>query len=130
MPRGIPTGARRLTCYRRGPMLALALALLTAQAPPPAVRKLTMDDCVREALGMSGQVMEAKGKVREWEGRLKEVESTYWPKLMGLTYIAPVYALKNVAAPSYQQIPITYQRDFSTWGPYIKLQAILAEPIS
>ena len=48
---------------------------------PPSVRKMTMDDCVREALGSSGQMMEQRGKIREWEGRLKEVESTFWPKL-------------------------------------------------
>jgi outer membrane protein TolC len=89
-----------------------------------------MDDCVREALGNSGLVTEAKGKVREWEGRLKEVESIFWPKLQGLTYVAPLYGLKAVQSPSYMQIPTSYHYDYDSWGPYVKLQAILAEPIS
>jgi outer membrane protein TolC len=110
---------------------ALAAVVVAAELTPAptAVRHLTMDDCVREALVHSGQVIEAKGKVREWEGRLKEVESTYWPKLIGLTYVAPLYGVKAVQSPSYQQIPISYQRDLTSWGPYIKLQGILAEPI-
>jgi outer membrane protein TolC len=41
-----------------------------------------------------------------------------------------VYALKQVSAPSYQQIPTAYVRDYNSWGPYFKLQAILAEPIA
>lgn len=122
---------------------ALVAVTLAQGAPPPveavppnkpvatvALRRLTMDDCVREALGASGQMIEARGKIREWEGRLKEVESIFWPKLMGLTYLAPVYGVKNVNAPSYMQIPTTYQYDFNSWGPYFKFQAILAEPIS
>lgn len=111
-------------------MVALPLAVIVVLNADAPVRKLTMDDCVREALGNSGQVTEAHGKVREWEGRLKEVESTFWPKLIGLGYVAPLYGLKNVQSPSYQQIPTSYQYDYGSWGPYIHLQAILAEPIS
>ena len=40
---------------------------------------MTLDDCVREALKESGTLMEAQGKVTEWEGKLLEVESVYWP---------------------------------------------------
>ncbi|MBK7865180.1 MAG: TolC family protein [Archangiaceae bacterium] len=110
-------------------MISLALAVVL-HAEPSAVRKLSMDDCVREALGNSGLVIEAKGKVREWEGRLKEVESIFWPKLQGLTYIAPLYGLRNVQSPSYMQVPTAYRYDYDSWGPYVKLQAILAQPIS
>jgi outer membrane protein TolC len=74
--------------------------------------------------------MEAKGKVREWEGRLKEVESTYFPKLVGLTYLAPLYGLSNVQSVSPEAIPSIYQYDQTRWGPYFHLQAILAEPIT
>jgi hypothetical protein len=53
-------------------LVLLALTALSLDQAPPEVRKLTIDDCVREALGNSGQMMEARGKIREWEGRLKE----------------------------------------------------------
>lgn len=96
---------------------------------PATVRKMTMDDCVREALGASGQMIEQRGKIREWEGRLKEVESTFWPKLQGLTYLAPIYGVKAVNAPSIYHVPTSYVRDFSSWGPYFKFQGILAQPL-
>lgn len=111
-------------------LLDAGVPLATAPVAIVGARKVTMDDCVREALGSSGLMTEARGKIREWEGRLKEVESIFYPKLMGLTYLAPVYGVKNVQAPSYMQIPTTYQYDFNSWGPYFKFQAILAEPIS
>ena len=85
-------------------MNALFVALLLAadspsaatEASPPlsTVRRMTVDDCVREALKESGLAKEAQGKVTEWRGKLLEVESVYWPKLMGLAYLAPVYGLK------------------------------------
>ena len=73
-------------------MNALLFAVLLAAEPAPtdgadsalvplpaAVRRMTLDDCVREALKESGTLMEAQGKVTEWEGKLLEVESVYWP---------------------------------------------------
>ncbi|MBL8957541.1 MAG: TolC family protein [Myxococcaceae bacterium] len=116
-------------------VLIAVAALSLTQAPvalapgEPAIRKMTMDDCVREALGASGQMMEQRGKIREWEGRLKEVESTFWPKLQGLTYLAPIYGVKAVNAPSLYHVPTSYVRDFSSWGPYFKFQGILAQPL-
>ncbi len=107
-------------------MIAAAALALVLSAP----RVMTQDDCVRQALGNSGQMIEAKGKVREWEGRLKEVESTYFPKLIGITYLEPMYGLKNVSSPSPDQIPTQYTYDMNSWGPYYHLQAILAEPIA
>jgi outer membrane protein TolC len=107
-------------------VLAVAVTLVLA-----APRVMTMDDCVREAIGENkGQVLEASGKVREWEGRLKEVESTFFPKILGLTYLAPMYGVKNAHSPSPQTIPDQWQYDMNSWGPYFKLQAILAQPIT
>lgn len=111
----------------------LLLAVLAASGPDggvavsegPSPRKLTMDDCVREALQESGLVLEARGKVKEWEGKLLEVQSVYWPKLQGLTYVAPIYGLKLDNNGRYQ--PDVW--NMSGWGPYVKFQAILAQPI-
>src|SRR4051794_31276009 len=116
-------------------MNALLLAvLLSAEPTPPAaapsptllptssVRRMTMDDCVREALKESGTVLEAQGKVTEWQGKLLEVESVYWPKLQGLAYIAPVYGLKLAPGANRSDSPHPlYQEDWTSWGPYTKL---------
>ncbi len=106
-----------------------ALAEEPAPAPAenagPAPRKLTMDECVELALRDSGQVIEAQGKVKEWMGRLAEVESTYYPKLIGLTYLAPLYKVSLTGNWSDPDV----QRDLASWGPYFHLQAILAQPI-
>lgn len=92
-------------------------------AAAPAVRKMGLQECVALALKDSGVLLEARGKVTEWEGRLAEVQSTFYPKLSGLTYVAPVYRLRGDAfSPAVE-------RDFREWGPYFKLQAILAQPI-
>ncbi len=91
---------------------------------------MTLDDCVREALKDSGLLVEAKGKVTEWEGKLLEVESVYWPKLQGLAYVAPVYGLKLIPGATLNDLPHPrYQTDLSSWGPYTKLQLTLAQPL-
>ena len=91
---------------------------------------MTLDDCVKEALKESGTLMEAKGKVTEWQGKLLEVESVYWPKLQGLAYIAPVYGLKlSPGAMLGDQPHPRYDTDLSSWGPYTKLQLTLAQPL-
>ncbi len=116
-------------------MTALILSLLLAaesdvppaapavEAVPAATKKWSMDDCVREALKESGTLIEAQGKVKEWEGKLLEVQSVFWPKLQGITYVAPLYGLKN--DPNTNAL-VT---DWAKWGPYVKFQAILAQPI-
>ena len=103
-------------------MNSLLLVLALSAAP-----KLTIDDCVREALRESGTVREAEGKVQEWKGKLLEVESVYWPKLQGLAYVAPLYGLKLAAGASATDLPHPrYENDLGSWGPYTKLQLILA----
>jgi len=101
----------------------LIAALLAATAPGGEVRKLSMQDCVREALKESGTLVEAQAKVAEWSGKLLEVESVYWPKLQGLAYVAPLYGLK--LDPTTNR----YQTDWTRWGPYTHLQLILVQPI-
>ena len=53
----------------------------------------------QRAIAHARQLIEARGKVTEWEGRLAEVESTYYPKLIGLTYVAPLYKLTFTGEP-------------------------------
>ena len=94
---------------------------------------MTVDDCVREALKESGLAKEAQGKVTEWRGKLLEVESVSWPKLMDLAYRAPVYGLKLAPGASVTDYPHPrYESDWqnlNSWGPYTKLELTLAQPL-
>ncbi len=106
----------------------------TVLAPPAAsVRRMTLDDCVREALKESGTLVEARGKVTEWQGKLLEVESAYWPKLQGLAFVAPVYGVKLAPGAQLGDRPHPlYESDWknlNSWGPYTKLQLTLAQPL-
>ncbi|MFZ5468788.1 MAG: TolC family protein [Myxococcota bacterium] len=101
-------------------LLGGTLLVATAAAGGP---KLNADQCVAIALRESGTVAEAQGKVTEWAGRLAEVQATFYPKLMGLTYVAPLYRVTGDAST------FDVQRNFSQWGPYAHLEAILAQPI-
>ncbi|MBI3185511.1 MAG: TolC family protein [Myxococcales bacterium] len=86
-------------------------------------KKLDADGCVEIALRESGILGEARGKVTEWEGRLAEVQSVFFPKLVGITYLAPLY---RVTGDALSQDVV---RDYASWGPYYHLKAVLAQPI-
>jgi len=112
--------------------LAAALALGPAAASgqdagPPAApglvaQGLTLADCVEKALAGSGQVVEAKGKVAEWEARIEEARSVYRPKLSGMAFAAPTFAVKGRGDD--------VERDLGTWGPYLRFEGLLAQPVS
>jgi outer membrane protein TolC len=104
-------------------MLAAAGAAYGQESGP---RKITAEEAVDIALRTSGQITEAEGKVDEWQGRLREVESVFYPKLMGLGFIAPMFKVKNdVDLRSAPDV----DRDWNSWGPYLHFQAVLAQPI-
>lgn len=92
----------------------------TGKTPGP----LTVEDCVRVALRHSARIDESEAKVREYEARLAEVESLYYPKLAGLAYLAPMYTVEGDI--------FAYDREWkklSSWGPYTHLEATLAQPL-
>jgi outer membrane protein TolC len=89
-------------------------------------RKVTPDEAVAIALRDSGQILEAQGKLQEWVGRLAEVQSVFYPKLTGMGYVAPMFRVRN--SPDLRAAP-DVDRDFSEWGPYLHLQAVLAQPL-
>ncbi|HZA13385.1 MAG TPA: TolC family protein, partial [Myxococcaceae bacterium] len=111
------------------PWFVLA-ALVAAQPGLEAgseARGASVDDLVALALGGSGLVTEAQGKVDEWRGRLAEVQSLYYPKLSVRTYVAPMYRVtrESVTADPFRG---AYE-DWSKWGPYFHLEAVLAQPL-
>jgi outer membrane protein TolC len=115
-------------------MIVMAAAVVLAAAPAGQEgvassgepRKVTPDEAVTIALRDSGQVLEAEGKVQEWAGRLAEVQSVFYPKLVGMGYIAPMFRVRDKA--DLRTAP-DVERDFSEWGPYLHLQAVLAQPL-
>jgi len=110
--------------------LALSVALPAAAeepgtAPPPARPQggLTLADCVARAVAGSGRVSEAKGKLAEWQARLEEARSVWYPKLSGTAVAAPTFAVKgSVLDPDTQP-------DYTHWGPYLRIDALLVQPV-
>lgn len=99
-------------------MLNLCLST-TAKADP-----LSVDDCVQIALSRSAKIAEAEAKIQEYEAVLAEVEATYYPKLMGMAYVAPMFTVRG----DHNQFHRAYDK-MKHWGPYTHLQALLAQPL-
>jgi len=125
--------------FRRGCVAALigvvtALPLLAAAdevESAPALdtsTPLTADDCVAIALAHSAQVDQAEARVKQYQARLREVQSIFYPKLMGLALLAPMFGVD--ATFNDGGVLQSYDRDYhiSAWGPYLHLEAILAQP--
>jgi outer membrane protein TolC len=112
------------------PVSWAALLMLAAAGPAyaedPAPRKITADEAVDIALKTSGQITEAEGKVEEWQGRLREVQSVFYPKLTAMGFIAPMFRVKDsVELRSSGDV----DRDWNSWGPYFHFEAVLAQPV-
>jgi outer membrane protein TolC len=103
---------------------AVVLACLPATASSAGPAPLGVADCVRIALEDSPRIDEAEARVREWQARLAEVESLYWPKLIGLGYVAPMYTVRGDQF-HYE----TRWKRLKDWGPYTHLEALLAQPL-
>lgn len=95
----------------------------TPAEPIEAARPLDADACAAIAIRQSGRVREADAKVEEWKGRLAEVESVFYPKLFGIGYVAPMFRVRG--SPTAPDV----DRDYGEWGPYLHLQATLAQPL-
>jgi outer membrane protein len=106
------------------PLLLLAAASGTSGSE--AV--LGPEECVRIAISGSGQVLEAEGHVDEWEARLAEVQSTFYPKLTALGWVAPMYGVERVPG-SFSFDDSGIKTDYGRWGPYFHAQALLVQPI-
>lgn len=96
---------------------AVLLTATSARAEP-----LGVEACVAIAVRDSGLVAEADARTAEWRGRLAEVEALYQPKLVGMTYAAPMY---RVRGGPFEPV----QTDWTRWGPYLHLEAVLAQPL-
>ena len=84
------------------------------------------EGCVRVALRESAQLAQAEALVRQYEARLALVESSFYPKLLGTTYLAPMFTVHGTALT--QDVARQWKRP-SDWGPYAHLEALLAIPL-
>ena len=108
-----------------GAFTTFVIAAALSQAAPAEPRRTSVDELVRAALQGSGLVEEAEGKVDEWRGRLSEVQSIFYPKLSGMGFVAPMFRVRG-AFPLEQDVT----RDYTDWGPYVQLQALLVQPLT
>ena len=100
----------------------LVLAVMLASPVEPGSGK-TVGDCVAIAVKDSGQVAEAQGKVDEWKARLAEVESVFYPKIAAFAFAAPIFGVTG------NQLTPDVHRDYDRWGPYLRFEGLLAQPI-
>ncbi len=102
---------------------AVGTPLQTEAALEP--QKFSVEECVDYALKSNAQIQEAQAKVAQWQARLRQVESLYYPKLMGLAYLAPMFTVKGNAVDGVER----RWKSYKDWGPYTHLEAILAQPL-
>lgn len=98
-------------------------ATLTFALPATAETGVTLEECIRIALSRSPTIAKQEAIHQEWEARLRQVQSVFYPKISGMTYVAPIFKVSGSA------LERDVQRDFSKWGPYWHLEALLAQPI-
>lgn len=112
---------------RARPWRWILLILLQCVGVPSWADDVPLDAeaCVRYALGRSPRVDEAQALVQQWQARLAEVESIYWPKLNAMGFVAPTFAVHGTGANTR----VTNDYSPGAWGPYARLQATLAWPI-
>jgi outer membrane protein len=108
----------------RLPALVLLCVAEARAADPAAAEPLTVDRCVEIAIGRNATIGEAEARVREYEARLAEVEALHYPRLWGMTFVAPMFTVHGDAVEGVT-------RDYSpdAWGPYTHLEATLAQPL-
>lgn len=85
---------------------------------------LDVHQCVELALRQNGRVAEAQAKVEEYEARLAQIESVYYPKLMGFGFVAPTFGVKGSAMTH----DVERKFGWRDWGPYARTQMLLVQP--
>jgi outer membrane protein TolC len=113
-------------------VFVLALLLVTTFGAPPALADegaLTVDDCVRVALGGSPKVAEAQARSEQYAARLRQVQALYYPQLLALTYLAPMFTVDKVPGKSLAEDFKRQWSDVRDWGPYYHFEALVVMPI-
>ena len=105
-------------------MYLAAWLAVTALAGPD--RPLSVDDCVRIATLEGAQVATARAKVGEYEARVRQVGSVYWPKLNAMALVAPMYTVTGNGYDRNFKQEYTHLRD---WGASTNLEMLMVQPL-
>ena len=105
-------------------LLVTALALSINVTTP---LELTEADCIARVKSHHADLKVADLQVESAKNKLKELESTFYPKLEVTTWIAPMFRVNGTALDT----TVEYQfESLSDWGPYLHFEARLVQIIS
>ena len=104
--------------------LLISLSLLVS-APTPTT--LDEDACIQRVLQKHADLRVADLQIESARTKLKELESTFYPKLQVTTWVAPMFRVNgNALEPT-----VDYQYEsLSDWGPYLHFEARLVQILS
>ena len=104
--------------------LLISLSLLVS-APTPTT--LDEDACIQRVLQKHADLQVADLQIESARTKLKELESTFYPKLQVTTWVAPMFRVNgNALEPT-----VDYQYEsLSDWGPYLHFEARLVQILS
>ena len=108
-----------------GPWSLLFSVLLGATPIAPPSAPLSAEDCVRVALQGSPRMDEAYAHVHQFEARLQEVQSVYYPKIISQFFVAPMF---RVMGDGYSRNWSFRWKSIRDWGPHTNLEMVVAQP--
>ena len=104
--------------------LLISLSLLVS-APTPTT--LDEDACIQRVLQKHADLRVADLQIESARTKLKELESTFYPKLQVTTWVAPMFRVNGSAL----EPTVDYQYEsLSDWGPYLHFEARLVQLLS
>jgi len=104
--------------------LLTSLALLFAS---PGTASLTESQCIERVKAHHSDLKVAELQVESARNKLRELESTFYPKLQVTTWVAPMFRVDGTALDA----SVDYHfKSLSDWGPYLHFEARLVQIIS
>ena len=104
--------------------LLISLSLLVSSPTPTT---LDEDACIQRVLEKHADLRVADLQIESARTKLKELESTFYPKLQVTTWVAPMFRVNgNALEPT-----VDYEYEsLSDWGPYLHFEARLVQLLS
>lgn len=120
-----PAGPVPIACL----LVSLLMLLGTPESALAESERLSVDDCVRIALGGSPKIAEAQARSEQFAARLRQVQALYYPQLLALTYLAPMFTVDSVPGKSLAEDFKRQWTDARDWGPYYHFEALVVMPV-
>jgi outer membrane protein len=106
--------------------LSCVVAAADSAGPAEYQGPIGVDDCVAAALQDNATLGGQGAKVHEMQARLDAVRSIFWPKLVGVALVAPMYTVRgNGYSNSYE----LHYGSLSDWGAYTNLDLTVVQPL-